>query len=167
MLVVKNYGAQKIYCPRQETESEPTSVGGVESDLSKVRESTAITLTRISQTSAEIDQIQSHIARHTQHRGVFELRNRLQDQLRSLRDQINTINTSRSRNPNKTKQPRSNVSGDDLQRYLDESQEQSKRRKRMGLDLLHYVSEACGCSRADIIDELGLETDDNCPHRGS
>ncbi len=159
-LVVKNYGAQKIYCVKQSVACVDSGVEDSSNSV-KMRTSIASVQDQITAMSADFDDARARLSRLNHRRGLLERRELFRSRLSSLKAQVDMMRADRSRN--KRKHSVTSLTAEQLNGYVGQYQDEYRKRKRIGVELLHYVSEACNSSKDEIMDELGLETDDNFP----
>lgn len=155
---MKAYGAQKVYCIKQETTS-PEEVSSATDDLKKrlqdCRELVASRRTRV-------DDLSRTLRRYT----VFEQETRKRSEILKLiaeiHRQIDYIETSRSETSQTKSDNTVKVSGDVLERQLSEVQSILDKRKRIVKRMIDEICEQSGMSRSELIGDLGLELSRGC-----
>ena len=151
---MKPFGAQKIYCFKQglltngDGSANSSSVDELKAKLQCIQ-------TELSKTNTELESITAKLNMYTQHKSAVTRQSQFISRLNDLHRQINSIESTRTISDVPLLE-----SGDDLQRSLEQAITQLSVRKRIGNDLIGYVSESCSISRREVIDDLGLELDD-------
>lgn len=151
VLVVKSFGAQKIYCVKQDT----SLVSGVESGSSdalksQLNESNCALIA----VKAQLESINAQLFQFDQYAAACTRKSAFEKKLKSLREQVANIESSRSDVPAVT----SSSSADELLAKIECMQRELSKRKRIATEMISVISEQCGMTRAEVTEDLGLET---------
>ena len=155
---MKVYGAQKIYCARQDpieqSEGSSSAVDELKSQLKASNQALVVTRRALDDLSTQCSMIM-------QYQEATKSRANTIAKLADLHRQINSIESSRS---DATETDAFKVSGDELHAKIDQLVSELNKRRRIGKEMISQISDQCDMSRAALIGDLGLEM--TCP-RGS
>ncbi len=126
----------------------------LKSKLSVLRE-------QIAAEKSAVDELTKDLRRFTVYKKNLSHRSELLEKIADIHRQINSIEASRAETAD-TK-PSSKLSGDALEKQLEEVQLQLGRRKRISKRMIDEICEQSGISQSDLIGDLGLEL---CESRG-
>jgi hypothetical protein len=146
---VKAFGAQKIYCFKQ----EPSMQGGDDA-IGDLKERLASLTDQLSSARSSTQGTLEASAMFVHYRNALAMKSKLVSNLADLHRQILAIEESRPRNSSSAP-----VSGDAIAAQLSQLQSERDKRKRIAKDIMGQVSEACGMSRSELAGDLGLELD--------
>ena len=145
------YGAQKIYCVKQDT--APKSAGMKQEDSCDYQNEYDELVSAVMTESDTLETLRRKISLTTQYKILTDKEESLLEKIRSMHKQISILEES-----NKSDDSPFAEMGDELRATFDQVSQEFSKRKRLANDLLGFVCETADMSRQNLIEELGLES---------
>jgi hypothetical protein len=145
------YGAQKIYCVKQD--SAPKPVSETEDDSVELQEEYDELVAAVMMESDALETLRRKSSLTNRYKSLVQKEETLLETIRSMHQQISTLESSNQANDC----PFADM-GDELRVTFDKVSQEFSKRKRLANELLGFVSETADMSRRDLIEELGLDS---------
>ena len=159
-LVVKEFGAQKIYCAKQEkTSSSADDSAQLKTDLGELRDTIGVKRASLEETSRALGVYKSYERNLSSRDSIGECIDQLSAQIANLR-------LSRS-DDSQSSAHKSPSSVDMLETEMTKVRSEMEKRRRISLRMIGEISEQMGMSRSALIEDLGLDMCEASSVRGS
>lgn len=158
-LVVKEFGAQKIYCAKQgQLSGKADDSSRLKSKLEKLRDSLASSRASYEETSRALGVYKSYERNLSSRNSISECIHKLSTQICSLK----------AKHSASTHSPEIDLlSADELEADMTKVRSELEKRRRICLRMITEISEQMGMSRSTLIEDLGLEMCESNSARGS
>jgi hypothetical protein len=150
LLFAKTYGAQKIYCIKQNAAECVDVPDDADADQSAREHETLVST--IAAESESLEKLRRKVTLQHQLKTHAEKESQLMEKIRAMHKQIGTLQSN-----NADQGPFADM-GDELRATFDRVSNEFTKRRRIANDLLGFVSETADMNRREVIEELGLES---------